>query len=232
MLCRAGLYSSNPSKGTMAPLTSPLSAARCAALTAVLLLVTAVFAPITYAQAPPAKERHTILVRPQGNTCVYQIADQTNQDVFIVRPNGAVVVRAQNGLWADVTVEDAEVRGANGPRSVPGVQNSRRGFTLRPEASQVAFQDAFNVRSSIAEGTSTEHRVRIRCCPERGRGQECPAWQDAQPYSPMSQDGGGGSASLLPFNHSNLARGPMAAPPAPPTPLPPGGPVMRVEEEN
>jgi len=214
----------------MTHLSTAAVPARYTALVAILLLGGATICSTARAQAPPAKEQHTILVRPQGNTCVYQIRDQTNQDLFVVRPNGAVVVRAQNGLWVDVTVDDAEVRSADGPRSVSGVQNSRSSFTLRPQASQAAFQDALTVRSSIAGGASTEHRMRIQCCPERARGQECPAWQDAQPYDPASGERGG-SASLLPSNRGKVARGPMAAP-VPLTPLPPGGPVMRVEEEN
>ena len=101
------------------PISTVLPACRLA-LIAVVLWSTGLIASTASAQAPPAKERHTIAVRAQGNTCVYQILDQANQDLFVVRPNGAVVLRAQNGLWVDVAVEDAEVQGSSGVRSVPG----------------------------------------------------------------------------------------------------------------
>lgn len=200
-----------------------LRSVRFAVLSIALCLTAGAFmAPMANAQ--PAKERHTILVRPQGDTCEYEITGQTNQDLFIARPNGAVILRVQGGLWVDAGVEDGSVRGANGPRSVPGAQN-RRNFALRTQTPQ----DAFTVRSRI--GQTTEHRVRIQCCANRNRGRGCLEWQDAQPFNPTAQEGGGGSASLLPFDSGSMMRGPVA-PPAPPVPLPPGGPVMRVEEEQ
>ncbi len=208
-------------------LTAAVSA-RYTALVAILLWGGATICSTAHAQAPPAEERHTILVRPQGNTCVYQIVGQANQDLFVVRPNGAVVIRARNGLWVDVAVEDAEVA-TTVPSAgrVPGTRN-RRSFALRPQAPQ----DAFTVRSAVEGTASTEHRVRIQCCPTRERGQGCPAWQDAQPHDPASGERGG-SASLLDHSTGTMMRGP-AAPPAvsTPRPVPPGGPVMRVEEEQ
>jgi hypothetical protein len=199
----------------------------CLVLIAAVLWSTGLIASTASAQAPPAKERHTIAVRAQGNTCVYQIMDQANQDLFVVRPNGAVILRAQSGLWVDIAVEDAEVQGSSGARNVPGTRN-RRSFALRPQAPQ----DAFTARSVLEGASSTEHRVRIQCCPTRERGQGCPAWQDAQPHNPASGESGG-SASLLDSGAGMMMRGP-AAPPAvhSPLPLPPGGPVMRVEEEQ
>ena len=208
------------------PISTVLPACRLA-LIAVVLWSTGLIASTASAQAPPAKERHTIAVRAQGNTCVHQILDQANQDLFVVRPNGAVVLRAQNGLWVDVAVEDAEVQGSSGVRSVPGARN-RRSFALRPQAPQ----DAFTVRSVLEGASSTEHRVRIQCCPTRERGQGCPAWQDARPHNPASGEGGGRASRLDAGTHM-MMRGPAALPAAhTPLPFPPGGPVMRVEEEQ
>ena len=206
----------------MAHLIPVVAPARCTALVAILFLSAMAILSTASAQALPAKERHTILVRPQGNTCVYQIMDQSNQDLFVIRPNGAVILRAQQGLWVDVSVEDAD-----GPRNAPGNQN-RRSFALR----QRTPQDAFTVRGSI--NRTTEHRIQIQCCPERGaRGRGCPAWQDAQPYDPTAGESGGGSAFLIRPDEGAMRRGPAAPEEvaAPPT-VPPGGPVMRVEEEN
>ena len=203
--------------------SNPSCAVRCITLS-IALFVAAGAAAVPTANAQPAKERHTILVRPQGGACMYEITGQANQDLFVVRPNGAVILRAQEGLWVDASVEDVRVERANGQRSVPGAQN-RRSFALRPRTPQ----DAFTVRGQM--GQTTEHRVRIQCCANRDRGQGCLEWQDAQPFDPSAQQGGGGSAFLLRPDAGTMLRGP-AAPPAPPVPLPPGGPVMRVEEEQ
>ena len=157
-----------------------------------------------------------IVVEPKGATCVYQIQDQTDQDLVIVAPDSVVTVEARRGLWVDVTVEDD-------PRGVPATRNLRA-VSLRPD------QDRGRLVARSAIGRSTEHRLRIQCCTERAEGRGCPRWMDAQP--PSMDTGELQNVPVLPAEEVIGARGPSALLPLlRPSEMPPGGPVMRVEEQ-
>jgi len=199
--------------------SSPTPGLRCAAL--LLAVAVASLAPPSAAQN--RSDRYLIQVSPDDSTCRYQIQDQPDQDVFLIRPGGLLTVQARGGLWVDVSVED-------NPRGIPGTRN-QRSLALRDNAPR----DTLTARSAI--GRSTEHRVRIQCCLERGRRtDECPQWRDALP--PETTTGDATPRRMPPPHSSRAMRGPSAMPdpavlpvPFPPAPLPPGGPVMRVEEE-
>ena len=70
----------------------------------ITLLLSAVF--VLDADAQRRQDRHRIRVMPEGETCLYQIQDQTNQDLLVVSPGGRVTIQARRGLWVDVFVED------------------------------------------------------------------------------------------------------------------------------
>ena len=214
-----------------------------------LLLALILLCPLLHVDATAQNrrsDRHVIRVTP-GTTsegargCFYEIQGQADQDLFAISPGGLVTVRALRGLRVDVAVD-------NDPGGIPGTRN-RRATAL----GRSAPQDTLVARSAI--GRSTDHRVRIQCCPDlrgRGRGQECPRWTDALPSTL-----GTGALRMAPLppdrmataSWTGAARGPMARPALPPPahpgdqplgnqppgnqPLgnqPPGGPVMRVEE--
>lgn len=157
-----------------------------------------------------------IVVEPKGAACVYQIQDQTDQDLLIVAPDSAVTVEARRGLWVDVSVEDD-------PRGVPATRNLRA-LSLRSDQGRGSLV----ARSAI--GRSTEHRLHIQCCTERAEGRGCPRWMDAQP--PSMNTGALRDVPVLPPDIGGAARGPSALLPLPrPSEMPPGGPVMRVEEQ-
>lgn len=157
-----------------------------------------------------------IVVEPKGATCIYQIQNQTDQDLLIVAPDSAVTIEARRGLWVDVSVEDD-------PRGVPATRNLRA-LSLRTNAGRGRLV----ARSAI--GRSTEHRLHIQCCTERAEGRGCPRWMDAQP--PSMNTGALHDVPVLPPDIGVAARGPSALLPLPrPTEMPPGGPVMRVEEQ-
>lgn len=202
--------------------SSLTSGLRCVALLLAVAVASLALAPPSAAQN--RSDRHLIQVSPEDSTCRYQIQGQPDQDVFLIRPGGFLTVQARGGLWVDVSVE-------NTPRGIPGTRN-QRSLALRDNAPR----DTLTVRSAI--GRSTEHRVRIQCCLERGRRtNECPQWTDALP--PETTTGDATPRRVPPSHSSQTVRGPSAMPdPAvlpgsfPPAPLPPGGPVMRVEEEE
>jgi hypothetical protein len=77
-----------------------------------------------------------------------------------------------------------------------------------------------SARSTI--GRSTDHKVQIQCCPERGARDECPKWMDALPPRTTMGTGDPGLRGLP-------ERGPTAGTATEPM-QPPGGPVMRVDE--
>jgi hypothetical protein len=171
--------------------------------------------------APPAdaqnrSDRYQILVSPHPDGCQYQIEEQVNQDLFIMRPGGQLTVDAREGLWVDVTVEDDA-------RGIPGTRN-RRSLSLRQNESRAVL----TARSSI--GKNTEHRVRIQCCKSRNPRAECPAWTDAVPPTTTT---GSLDAPVLPPERTGIAssRGPaVVLAPVSSSPLPAGGPVMQIEE--
>lgn len=202
----------------MRTILPPCLAPRAVHTSVLIILASTLLATSAVAQTP--KERHRIVIEPGTEACVYRIHDQVNQDVFVTRPGGAVVFRALRGLWVDISVEDA-------PGAVPGTQH-RRALALRTRTPQ----NAFTVRGG--RGQTTEHRVRIQCCLNRTRGPGCPQWTDAVPHVPAPDPGG----NALWLGPRSALRGhgpaPQVAPPpfrASPT-VPPGGPVMRVEEEQ
>lgn len=213
---------------------------RCSSARALLLVAAYLFAgygllaPDASAQNPAAaKDRHTIVVEPGADACTYRIQGQTNQDVFVIRPQGRLTVRALRGLWVDVSVEDDVRTIDNEARRVPGMRRQRT-LALRQPRGQALRQDTLSVRAAI--GQTTEHRVRIECCPRQTRSQGCPEWQAAQPYDASTGDAG--RPRFYDPNRTPAFTGPSAAPVrlpaalvAPPSlPLPPGGPVMRIEE--
>lgn len=169
------------------------------------------------ADAQRRKDRHRIRVMPEGETCLYQIRDQTNQDLLVISPGGLVTIQARRGLWVDVFVEDDA-------RGVPGTRN-RRTLALRAQAPR----DTLVARTAV--GRSTEHQLKIQCCMSRDRGPTCPRWTDAQPHPTDDERRNGTSSAFLPSDP--VARGPSApmSGDRPPS-SPPGGPVMRVEEEQ
>lgn len=190
---------------------------RCIQFCVVLLLLSAGLVPEADAQSQ--KDRHRIRVTPEGDACLYQIQGQDNQDLFVVSPGGLVTIQARGGLWVDARVEDD-------PRGVPGTRN-RRMLALRTQAPR----DTLIARSSM--GRSTEHRVRIQCCTSRVRGRACPRWTDAQPYKTESGRLNEGASGFIRGSSPDV-RGPSAPSSeinGPSDPPPPGGPVMRVEEE-
>jgi len=203
-------------------LTSLPPGLRSAALLLAIAVAGLAFAPSSAAQN--RSDRYLIHVSPDDSTCRYQIQGQPTQDVFLIRPGGLLTVQARGGLWVDLSVEDD-------PRGVPGTRN-QRSLALRGNAPR----DTLTVRSAI--GRSTEHRVRIQCCLQRGRrANECPQWTDALP--PETTTGDAAPRRMPPQPSSRTMRGPAAMPdpaalslPSLPTPLPPGGPVMRVEEDG
>ena len=195
----------------------------CLRYTTLLLVLAALsLAFVRPSAAQNRSDRYLIHVSPEASTCRYQIQGQPNQDVFLIRPGGLLTVQARGGLWVDVSVEDD-------PRGVPGMRN-RRGAALR----QNAPRDTLIARDAI--GRSTEHHVRIQCCLQRGRRADaCPQWTDALP--PETTTGDAHPGRMLPPHSTQTMRGPsvLSLPPMPaplPIPLPPGGPVMRVEEDG
>jgi len=164
--------------------------------------------PPAQAEAQSRSDRYVIRVFEQADVCRYQIRGHADQDLFHIRPGGTVSIQTKEALWVDVTVQD-DARGTPGTRS-------RRSLALRRENAG----GVITARSTI--GRSTDHKVQIQCCPERGARDECPKWMDARP--PRTTMGTGDpELSGLP------ARGPAAGAVSKPA-LPPGGPVMRVDE--
>jgi hypothetical protein len=174
---------------------------------------------------PPA--RAVIAVAPADNACTYRIRNQQNQDRFSLRPAGVLRVQVRGGLWVDVTVEDDAAAG------IPGTRAGRT-LVLRGANGGRAVRDSLVARSAVGE--TTEHQVHVQCCLEesrgQGQGQECRRWADARPPEMTT---GVLRPGALPRPHRPAeARGP-AAPPlrtasTPLKPLPPGGPVMEVQE--
>lgn len=164
------------------------------------------------AVAQNRSDRYTIIVKADDGTCRYQIRNQANQDLFVIAPGGVVSVLPRGDIWVDVAVED-DLRGT------PGTQNER----------SMALRQADESRALMARGDigrSTEHKVRIECCPERRGRNECPRWVEAQPPSVSM-----GSMGIEPVGID--AGMPLHGPSAGDTPrpaLPAGGPIMRVEE--
>lgn len=194
------------------------SSLRCAWLLCTCLLLLSFSLPFE-ADAQSRKDRHRIRVAPEGESCVYEIQNQANQDFFVINPGGRVLVQAQRGLWVDVFVQ-------NDPRGIPGTRN-RRMVALRKQVPR----DTLFVRSAI--GRPTEHQVQIQCCLSRGQGRACPRWSDARPPTTETGRPDGGSSSVL--GSTSDLRGPAASPPPvslTDPPRPPGGPVMRIEEEQ
>src|SRR6056297_1296130 len=126
-------------------LTSLPLGLRSAALLLAIAVAGLAFTPSSAAQN--RSDRYLIHVSPDDSTCRYQIQDQPNHDVFLIRPGGLLTVQARGGLWVDLSVEDD-------PRGVPGTRN-QRSLALRENAPR----DTLTVRSAI--GRSTEHRVRL-----------------------------------------------------------------------
>lgn len=180
---------------------------RPATLLCVVLLSLGFLAP-SGAEAQSRSDRYTINVFDDDGTCRYQIANHADQDLFRIRPGGTVTVRTKGRLWVDVSVEDD-------PRGTPGAR-SQRLMTLRRENQS----NALKARSAI--GRSTEHKVRIQCCPSLGRRDECPRWVDAQPPSRST-------GAILPRDAMTAPRGPSTEEPVAPS-WPAGGPIMRVDE--
>lgn len=181
---------------------------RPATLLCVLFLSLSFLAPPD-AEAQRRSDRYTINVFDDDGTCRYQIANQADQDLFLIRPGGSVTVRTKGKLWVDVTVEDD-------PRGTPGAR-SQRAMALREENQS----NALMARSAI--GRSTEHKVRIQCCPSLGGRNECPRWVDAQPPSRSM-------GAILPGDEMTAPRGPSTVEPVGPA-WPAGGPIMRVDED-
>lgn len=168
------------------------------------------------ADAQNRSDRYQIFVSPHPGGCQYQIEGQVDQDLFVMRPGGKLTVRAREGLWVDVAVD-------NDAGGIPGTRN-RRSLALRQNAPRAVL----TARSAI--GKNTKHRVRIQCCKSESPRAECPAWTDAVPPAPAT---GALDAPALPPERTGMAssRGPAVFPvPASSSPLPAGGPVMQIEE--
>jgi hypothetical protein len=171
-----------------------------------LILIFCIPPPDVAAQS--RSDRYVIRVFEQADVCRYQIQDHADQDLFHIRPGGTVTIQTKEALWVDVAIQD-DSRGTPGTRS-------RRSVALR----SANDGDVITARSSL--GRSTEHKVQIQCCVERREQEECPKWTDARPPRTAMGTGDPGLSGLP-------ARGPAAGAVTEPA-LPPGGPVMRVDE--
>ncbi|PEN11088.1 hypothetical protein CRI94_16845 [Longibacter salinarum] len=174
---------------------------------ALLVLASFLLLPLE-AAGQNRSDRYLIRVYDDGGTCRYQIQNHANQDLFNIRPAGTLTVASKGNLWVDVTVQDD-------PRGTPGTR-SQRSIAVREQNGK----GMVTARSAI--GRSTEHKVQIQCCLVRGSRNECPKWTDALPPDT--------SMGWMPSVPEGMpSSGPSATEPLDP-PQPPGGPVMRVDE--
>jgi hypothetical protein len=171
---------------------------------------------------------HRIVMHQEGEVCYYQIQDQADQSAFRITPLGAVLFQSRGGVKVRVEVADAEVDDGRGTRRpIPGVAGNKK-------AEVSGGQPVQSLAVREAQGVDTDHKVNIQCCTDRNLF-GC-KWSDAQPAQ-SSAEMGAVPGSFLDFGAAPSGPNPMRGPaPSDPywmiAPLPPGGPVMKIEEDT
>ena len=157
------------------------------------------------------KERHTIRIFKVENTCTYEIADQEDQDLFRIVPDGFIDFVA-SGTNASISFLNDNGRAGTKGRATARIREDG-------QAQQ------FRVRSMRNE--STFHKVSISCCTEL-QGNECSTgWEMARAVGDVIGGGEGGE----PYD-GFLINGPSLTDPVIPPVVETGGPVMKVDEDD
>ncbi len=161
-------------------------------------------------EAQANKVLQTILVTSTDGSCLYQIAGQTNQDVFRIRHKGKVFITSLPTSTRDVRVtveDDGTVEGTSDEKSKEVMPDNTKHF---------------NVRSGI--GRKTSHKVAINCCTDDACSNTIPA----EPTTTL------GALQVIPSVQEvtrMAVRGPDTSAFQPPNrSLRDGGPVMEVED--
>lgn len=192
-----------------------------------------VLATVQVAAGQPRVDQHNIRVftspdaTEQGGMCLYRIDQQANQDVLRIVPGGTIRFYTDRGLWVNIDVQD-DAQGRKGTQGSHQA-NLRR---ARPVA-QLTARDAI--------GENTEHKISINCCLGRSPTACVDNWVEAQP---SSQDLGARDTRETDVwvnttprawprgPHAMDAAGRRPAPSPPPHPMPGGGPMMEIDEEQ
>lgn len=166
------------------------------------------------ATAQDMKKTQKIRIFEQNDICVYEIEEQTDQDLFRIPPRGVVLFKTFDDFEVNIEIKDDPNTG------VGGTQGSN---TARLQGGQ-------NIQILVVrlkQGKDSQHQVEIQCCLTKNADGTC-AW------TPVESASSSGLGMLEPaFQQGDPMSGPNAADSSGKNgPVGTGGPTMEVEEDE